>query len=130
MNIWEDIKLRFRCYSTDSHKIIRPVSNSKLFKKYPTLPTNIDYGTIYWYDYQQKEIIDILEKLQILNPKYQDKYFNNITQKCIQIIIYTKNLLCNDLIYLIIKLLLDLMPHNKDFIYHNQQLKIEQNNST
>jgi hypothetical protein len=121
VNIWKTSNLHFRCYSANSNKII----SSKLFKKYPTLPTNIDYGNVYWYHYQQKEIIETLEKLQILNPEYQDKQFQNITLKCVQAIIYIQNVLCNDLINLIIKLLLKLMPHGEDFIWHYQQQKLK-----
>jgi hypothetical protein len=120
VNIWGDPELHFYCYSENCYGNLQPVKYSEFFAEYPTLPTNIDYDSFFFYGYQPKKIIEILEKFQILNPEYRDKQFNNITLKCVQTIICIQNVLYNDLVFLIIKLLLKLLPHNDDFVWHKK----------
>ena len=87
VNIWipEYNKLYFQFCSLSKYGYHKDPKNSKIFKKYPTLPNKVNYDNApIIYQFQQKEIIDILEKFQILNPKYRNKQFKNITQKCIQ----------------------------------------------
>jgi hypothetical protein len=122
MNIWKNNQLHFGYYSMDSRFWHRAVKYSEFFKKYPTLSTRINYNR---HDphicQQEEEIIELLEKFQILHPEYRDKQFNIIMQKCVQIIMFIRNFLYDDLMGLVIYLLLKLLPHGDDFIWHHQQ---------
>jgi hypothetical protein len=132
MNIWYYNNFWFRCYAINNHidlgPIKKPVGYSDFFHKYPTLSTKINYNLYSIYECNENEIIEVLENLQILNPKYQDKQFQIIIEKCIQILICIKNILYSDLRFLLIKILLKLMHHGEDFLYHNKFLKIEKEN--
>jgi hypothetical protein len=124
VDIWISDKLHFHCYSIDDNWHI-PITDSKFFYEYPSLPRKNTYDK---YNYSHNDnAMEILEKMQILNPEYRNKQFQNIIQICIHTIIYIKNLVYYDIAHLIIKKLLKLMPHCDDYIWHHQ--KIEKNNS-
>jgi hypothetical protein len=111
--------LYYKCYSLNHKFGYKSIRDSELFHAYPTIPFGICHDST--FSASQKEIIIILEKLQILNPEYRNKQFKNITQKCVQTIIYTQNILCNDLACSIVKLLFKLIYHGEDFIWHHEK---------
>jgi hypothetical protein len=126
VNIWKlDNNICVHYYSLNGDRYHKKIIYSKLFRKYPILSNIINYDDDtchhFLYIFREKEIIKILEKFQILNPQYRNKQFHNITQKCAQTIIYIKNILWNDLVQIIINLLLELLPHGEDFIWHHKQ---------
>jgi hypothetical protein len=125
--LWENNELGFWCYVLDKNKTQYGISLLIKLKQYPIFSEKFIYD-LKSYKHNQETIIEILEKLQILNSVYRNKQFQNITLKCVQAIICIQNVLCHDLVNLIIELLLKLMPHGEDFVWHCQQLKIEQNN--
>jgi hypothetical protein len=121
MNVWQSVGCSyFRCYlmNKNSDPFDYSVRRSEFFYEYPSLSTKICYNKVITYNYNQETIIEILEKFQILHPEYRNIQFQNIIQKCVQTILCIKNILCNDIIYLIIQLLLKCLSHGEDFIYH------------